>query len=78
MACLKIKICRMHGGKEWECKKRALGDFSLNLCFRNQTDQSIALRYLIGRIFRVQQHSLAMKILKLSFLKIASFLKNIF
>lgn len=73
MACLKIKICRMQGGKEWESKKRALGAFSPNLCFRNETTQSIPLRYLIGRIFRVQQHSLTIKILKLSFLKIASF-----
>lgn len=43
MACLKLKISSMHGGKEWETKKRILGAFSPNSCFRNQTTQTIPL-----------------------------------
>lgn len=62
----------MHGGKEWECKKRALGAFYPNMHFRNQATQTIPLRYLIGKTFTVQQHSLATKILKLCFLIIAN------
>lgn len=45
------------------------------LCFRNQADKAILLRYLIERKLAVQQHSLTMKICyeNLVFLKFASF-----
>lgn len=45
-------------GRSEGVKKRALGACSPNLCFRNQTTQTIPLKYLIGRTFTVQQHYL--------------------
>lgn len=72
MAYLNLRSVVCMEGKSGRLKKEHWALFFPSSCFRNQTTQTIPLRYLIGRAFTVQQHSLKMKILKVCFLKVAS------